>query len=45
MPIPFTISTGISSVITLDLGNFWCSALGMTGSQTFTNISCNSGKL
>lgn len=45
LPIPFSISYGITSVITLDLGNLWCSALGIASSQTFSNVSCSSGKL
>lgn len=45
IPIPYTISNGIVSVITLDLGSLWCSSLGLVSSQILSNISCISGSL
>lgn len=45
MSIPYTISNGISSVITLDLGSFWCSSLGLASSLVLSNVSCTSGSL
>lgn len=45
LSIPYTISNGISSVITLDLGSLWCSSLGLISSLVLSNVSCTSGRL